>query len=51
MRSEEEIRQDLNYQLRQGYLDYSLNPETNPVRIAFVDGYIMALKWVLGKED
>lgn len=47
MKTVEEIKEDLNYQIKQGFLDYSLNAETNPARIAFVNGYIMALKWVL----
>ena len=51
MKTEEEIREELNYQIKQGFLDYSLNAETNPARIAFVNGYIIALKWVLDEEE
>jgi uncharacterized membrane-anchored protein len=47
----EEIKKELHYQIKQGFLDYSLNAETNPVRIAFVNGYIMALKWVLEDNE
>ncbi len=51
MKTVEEIKEDLNYQIRQGFLDYSLNAETNPAKIAFVFGYIMALKWVLKDSE
>jgi hypothetical protein len=51
MKNEEEIRENLHYQIKQGFLDYSLNAETNPVRIAFVNGYIMALNWVLEDSE
>ena len=47
MRSEEEIREELYYQIKQGFLDHSLNAVTNPERIAFVNGFICALKYVL----
>lgn len=50
MKSEEIIKKELNYQEKQGFLDYSLNAETNPTKIIFINGYIAALKWVLENE-
>jgi hypothetical protein len=51
MRSEDEIREELHYQIKQGFLDYSLNATTNPERIAFVNGIIYALKYVLQEDN
>ena len=51
MRSEDEIRKELHYQIKQGFLDYSLNATTNPERIAFVNGIIYALKYVLQEDN
>lgn len=51
MRSEEEIREELNYQIKQGFLDRSLNITSNPERIAFVNGFICALKYVLEEDN
>ena len=47
MKTVEEIKKELHYQIKQGFLDHSLNLETNPTRIAFVNGYVTALKYVL----
>ena len=51
MRSEEEIREELHYQIKQGLLDHTLNAVTNPERIAFVNGFIFALKYVLEEDN
>lgn len=51
MKTVEEIKKELHYQIKQGFLDHSLNLETNPTRIAFVNGYIMALKWVIEDSE
>lgn len=51
MRSENEIREELHYQIKQGFLDYSLESITNPERIAFVNGFICALKYVLQEDN
>lgn len=51
MRSEDEIKEELQYQIKQGFLDYSLNATTNPERIAFVNGFICALKYVLEENN
>lgn len=51
MRSEEEIKKELHYQIKQGFLDHSLNITTNPERVAFVNGFICALKYVLGEDN
>lgn len=51
MRSEEEIREELHYQIKQGFLDHSLNITTNPERVAFVNGFICALKYVLQEDN
>lgn len=51
MRSEDEIREELHYQIKQGFLDHSLNSTTNLERIAFVNGFICALKYVLEEDN
>lgn len=51
MRSEEEIREELHYQIKQGFLDHSLNITTNPERVAFVNGLICAFKYVLQEDN
>lgn len=51
MRSEDEIRKELYYQIKQGFLDYSSDIITNSERIAFVNGFIYALKYVLQEDN
>lgn len=51
MRSEEEIRKELHYQIKQGFLDYSQDTIPNPERVAFVNGFICALKYVLQEDN
>ena len=49
MKSKEEIREELHYQIKQGFLDYSL--DTTPEKVAFVNGFICALKYVLEEDN
>ena len=51
MKSEEQIKEELQYQIKQGFLDHTLNVETNPRRIDFINGYISALQWTLDNES
>lgn len=47
MKTEEEIKEELQFQMKQSFLDHDLNV-CNRERGAFVDGFISALSWVLG---
>ena len=51
MKSEEEIREELHYQIKQGFLDHSQDTMTNPERVALVNGFICALKYVLQEDN
>lgn len=51
MRMEDEIRKELHFQIKQGFLDYSSDTITNPERVAFVNGFICALKYVLQEDN
>lgn len=43
MRSEKEIRKELNFWIKQGFLEYNEDRE----KTAFTNGFTSALKWVL----